>query len=535
MLRIFFILSLIFSIASCAISSKERRAEKEKKKIEKFDEKVKIDTDKIIEEGIQTIDETQRLGPQPLPEGSDVKKDRRTIIKEETPVYGQTSTISQLEEIFPITLNLDDVEINAAMRMIGDLISKNILVGEEVQGSITVFIKEEPWDKALSAILEVKGLAQTIEPNSSLIRIHKKEVILQQEKYKRDRAKNLLEAIEFEKQNMPTRSEMFRLFYSEPSVIKAQLEDVLFRKEGTAEASQLKGPVSISEDARQNALIIKGTKDDLDLIEKMVDAIDVRTQQILIEAFIIRATLDFDKALGSRFGANYKKRRDLEGRDPDATGLKDPNLITLGGTAGDTPGVVDLASPTIGNISNLGSIAGTAGIGILYNLGASRLKLELEALEKEGLTTILSNPKVFTLNNQTAIITQGTEIPYQVAAEGANVSNTEFREAALRLEVTPSIVGDGNIIIDIQVNDDSLGSKTIGTQPTIDKMEIVTKLLVEDGSIVVIGGIFSDSDVNSKNTTPGFSKIPFFGAFFSSKERNIDKKQLLVFIAPRVI
>ena len=131
--------------------------------------------------------------------------------------------------------------------------------------------------------------------------------------------------------------------------------------------------------------------------------------------------------------------------------------------------------------------------------------------------------------------TQGTEIPYQVAAEGANVSNTEFREAALRLEVTPSIVGDGNIVINVQVNDDSLGSKEVGTQPTIDKMEIITKLLVEDGSIVVIGGIFSDSDVDTKNTTPGFSKIPLLGAFFSSKERAIDKKQLLVFIAPRVI
>jgi len=534
MFRIFFILSLIISIASCATYSKERKAEKEKKKIEKFEKKVKIDTDKVIEKGIQTIDETQRLGPQPIPEGLDIKKDRRVIIKEETPVYGQSSALSQLEETFPITLNLDNVEINAAMRMIGDLINKNILVGEEVQGSVTVYIKDEPWDKALAAILEVKGLAQTIEPNSTLIRIHKKEVILQQEKYKRDRAKNLQEAIEFEKQNMPTRSEMFRLFYSEPSVIKTQLEDVLFRKEGTAEASQLKGPVSISEDARQNALIIKGTKDDLDLIEKMVDAIDVRTQQILIEAFVVRANLDFDNALGSRFGANYKRRRDLQGRDPDGTGVKDPNEVTLGGTTG-TAGDVDLTAPTVGNISSLGTAAGTAGIGFLYNLGANRLKFELEALEREGLTTILSNPKVFTLNNQTATITQGTEIPYQVAAEGANVSNTEFREAALKLEVTPSIVGDGNIVISVQVNDDSIGSKEVGTQPTIDKMEIITKLLVEDGSIVVIGGIISDQDVDTKNTTPGMSKIPLLGAFFSSKERNIDKKQLLVFIAPRVV
>ena len=124
MFRIFFILSLVISIVSCATYSKERKAEKEKKKIEKFEKKVKIDTDKVIEKGIQTIDETQRLGPQPIPEGLDIKKDRRVIIKEETPVYGQSSALSQLEETFPITLNLDNVEINAAMRMIGDLIQR---------------------------------------------------------------------------------------------------------------------------------------------------------------------------------------------------------------------------------------------------------------------------------------------------------------------------------------------------------------------------------------------------------------------------
>ena len=184
-LKIFLFFSLILSISSCA-TIKEKQAEKKEKKITKMKEKSEIDTDKIIQEGLLAIEETQRLGPQPLPEGSDVKKERRSVIKEETQVYGVMT--SETEDSFPITLNLDNVEISAAMRMIGDLINKNILVGEEVQGTITAFIKEEPWDKALAAILEVKGLAQTTEPNSRIVRIHKKEILLAQEKYKRDRA-----------------------------------------------------------------------------------------------------------------------------------------------------------------------------------------------------------------------------------------------------------------------------------------------------------------------------------------------------------
>ena len=140
-LKIIFIVSLIFSFASCT-SMKDKKLAKEEKKNAKFEEKVKIDTDTVIEKGLQSIEETRRLGPQPPPEGKNIKRERRTIIKEETPIYSQSS-MSQMEETFPITLNLDNVEVDAAMRMIGDLIDKNILVGEEVQGTITVYIKEE--------------------------------------------------------------------------------------------------------------------------------------------------------------------------------------------------------------------------------------------------------------------------------------------------------------------------------------------------------------------------------------------------------
>jgi type IV pilus assembly protein PilQ len=217
----------------------------------------------------------------------------------------------------------------------------------------------------------------------------------------------------------------------------------------------------------------------------------------------------------------------------DRLDLDEPDRVEVGGTVGGA-GTVMLGAAA-GSIFSKTTTGATSGIGIIYNLGTNKLKAELDAMESEGLTTTLSNPKIFTLNNQTAKITQGTQIPYQVAAEGANISNTQFVDAALSLEVTPSIVGDGNIILDLIVNNDSIGTVTVGTQPTIDKMEIRTKLLVEDGSIVVIGGIFSDKDSKTKALTPGLGRLPIIGGLFRHKLKDVEKTQLLVFIAPRMV
>ena len=215
--------------------------------------------------------------------------------------------------------------------------------------------------------------------------------------------------------------------------------------------------------------------------------------------------------------------------------FEDFRLYEGGTVSKDKDSVEDLKiGSAAGSISSLVTGNATAGIGFLFDLGANRLKIELDSLEKEGLSTLLSNPKIFTLNNQTAKIIQGEQIPYQVAAEGGQTANTEFVDAALSLEVTPSIVGDGNIVLQLKVNNDSRGTQ-VGTVPAINTMEIDTKLLVEDGSIVVIGGVFKDTDVNTIQKAIGLSKIPILGGAFRAKSRDLDKSQLLVFIAPRVV
>ena len=182
---------------------------------------------------------------------------------------------------------------------------------------------------------------------------------------------------------------------------------------------------------------------------------------------------------------------------------------------------------------SLGTTAGTSGIGILRRTGAAVLKVELQAMESLNLNKIISNPKVFTLDNQLATVTQGEEIPYQTTSDGT--TSTSFKEAALKLEVTPSIIGDGNVLLNIKVNNDTPNRSSVSEEPPINKMEIVTKLLVADGDIVVIGGIKKNILTQNKAQTPGMGNVPVIGNLFKNKQNSDNLDELLVFIAPRIL
>ena len=186
---------------------------------------------------------------------------------------------------------------------------------------------------------------------------------------------------------------------------------------------------------------------------------------------------------------------------------------------------------TTGSISNQ-SVGGTGSLGILIDTTALDLQVELTAMEQMGISKIISNPKVFTLDNETAVITQGEEIPYQTV--GAEGTETEFKEAALKLEVTPSIVGDGNIIMDVKINKDSADTSGSGT-PSVNKTEITTKLLIADGTIVVIGGIYKETSSDTVSKTPVLSDLPFIGNLFKKVKKGEDLDRLLIFIAPRIL
>ena len=474
--------------------------------------------DNIKKDGRAEIQKTLELGPKPA-QGKKVYGKRKKISSEAQRNY------LLIPDTYPllkqrITLKFKNLDFKETMQLMGKVGEINVLVGDEVAGSISAELIDVPWDKAFQALLDMKNFASDIDVNSNLIRVHSPDTLTSQENYKSDRAQAVRRKVELEDSVEPIVSEIFRLYYITPEQAKATLEELFTQRSG--DNSYI--PIQVTEEKTTRSVIVRGKENDLDVVNTLIREIDIRTKQVLIEAFIVEANSDFERALGTRLGGYYLR------------GGKN-----IGGVAGASSGSAD--GTDLNSIANLGSAAdsltnfsatgATSGIGILKRTGSAVLKAEITALESMGLGKTISNPKVFTLDNQSATVTQGEEIPYQTTSEGT--TSTSFKEAALKLEVTPSIIGDGNVLLSIQVNNDTPNRSAGGDEPPINKMEIVTKLLVADGDIVVIGGIKKNVIAKSKDQTPGVGNLPVIGNLFKGNTNSDNLDELLVFIAPRIL
>ena len=478
----------------------------------------------IVVEGQKSIEEKIKYGPKPYDTEFDPKENKRKTITSEQ-VRNYVTVPSEYENLKQIIdINFNGVDFRDAMGALADIGDINIIVGEEVSGTVTAKLSNVGWDVAFQTLLDMKTLGADVDVSKGIIRVHTPEKLTAQETLKSSRAEVLKKKIQLEDTVEPILAEIFRLYYISPSEAKTTLEN-LFKAQGAAgnEVSSTISNITITEESMTRSIIVRGRKPDLDVIDAVLKEIDVRTQQVLIEAFIVDATSDFAKALGARVGAMSVSERGTKGTTTISG-------ITGGGNAATSAADIALGS-VAGTVSNQG-IAGTSGIGILKQVGARALKLELEALESLALSRTLSQPSVFTLNNQQATITQGEQIPYQTTSDGT--TTTEFKEAALSLTVTPSIIGDGNVLLDIKVNNDTAVAG-LADEPSINTNEIITKLLVSDGDIVVIGGIKKNIVSDTKSGTPGVSKVPVFGNLFKSKNKQDKLTELLIFIAPRVV
>ena len=464
--------------------------------------------------GKETVDKTVELGPQPI-EGDVIKLGKRKQIssQQKTNYLLIPESYKSLKQNVSFKFqNLDYREAMNLMAQAGDI---NILVGEEVAGSINAQLVDVPWDKAFNAILDLKNFAADFDVSSNLIRVHSPANLTAQESTKSARASAVKKKVELEDSVEPIISEIFRLYYITPAEAKTTLTELF------ASIDDNFSPIKITEEKTTRSIIVRGKETDLDIVDKIIKEIDVRTKQVLIEAFIVEANSDFERALGTRLGGYYKRQDSIVG------GVQ-------GASTGDGP--INAGTAVLGgavdSITDFGAAGATSGIGILKKTGSAVLKAEITALEIQGLGKTISNPKVFTLDNQVATITQGEEIPYASSGDGG--TDTQFKEAALKMTVTPSIIGDGNVLLTIQVNNDTPNRSNAG-DPAINKMEISTKLLVADGDIVVIGGIKKNSTTNSKQQTPGVGDTPVIGNLFKGKSKTDNLDELLVFIAPRVL
>ena len=507
------LLSLLFIVLlqSCATT---------KKPVSVHGDKPLIDTAKIIVDGRVDMDKKVIDGPKPYDTALPREDKRKTITTENVKNYVNISDeYTHLKQM--VNINFQGLDFKYIMSLMADIADINILVGDEVSGTVNAKIENVGWDIAFQTLLDMKTLVADVDVVNGIIRVHTPEKLAAQETAKSTRAEVLKKKIALEESVEPILAEIFRLYYISPTQAKTTLE-ALFATQG-AEGANTMSNLSITVEDTTRSIIVRGHEPDLDTIDAVIREIDVKTKQVLIEAFIIDASSTFAKALGARVGAMTK-----QGTGDTGTTISG---ITSGGNAATTAAGITLGAAA-GTISNQG-IVGTSGIGILKQMGASALKIEIEALESLGLSKTLSQPSVFTLNNQEATITQGTQIAYQTTADGT--TTTAFKEAALSLTVTPSIIGDGNVLLDIKVNNDSPVEVAGSDEPGIKTNSIVTKLLVSDGDIVVIGGIKKNTTSNVNSKTPGVSNVPVICNLFKSKNNSDELVELLIFIAPRVI
>jgi len=472
-----------------------------------------IHAKEFMEKSAQIAQDTLEIGPV-ISKSTQVKSlDKKRIFVSREEVEDYTSINKQMDiqdGIFNVTINLDTVDIHAAMKMMSEIVSKNILIGDEVSGFVSMQLVDVPWNKALDALLKIKGLAMHVDHEANIIRVHKGQTLISQEEFERDRIERMKQNLSIKRGVEPLYTEIIRIHYADLQTVRSQILEMMqdFGSSGP-ENSRIK----ITADDRQKSLIIKAPQKELNQITGLIDKVDVRTKQVLIEAFIVEAGKDFDMRLGAELGYHRQQSNEISG------------ILGTGG------------APTL--INNTGQIvnapiAGAAGgIGILFNTSTHQLKVALSALEEQMISKTVSNPKIYTLDTETATISQGKEQPYPISSgDGSGDSDTSFKEALLKLDVTPTIVGDGNIIIDISLQKDTVG---VGEPPPINKMSIKTRLLVEDKSIVVIGGIYEDTTKNTETKVPFFGDIPFFGNLFKSNVDDSNRDELLIFISPHVI
>ena len=509
LINYFGLLFLVFVLSGCQTIKEANKP---------FKHNTPLIKENIKKEGKAEIQKTLELGPKPS-SGVKVIGKRKKISSEAQRNYLLIpDTYPQLKQ--RVTLKFKNLDFKETMNLMGKIGEINVLVGDEVAGAISAELVDVPWDKAFQALLDMKNYASDIDVGSNLIRVHSPENLTAQENYKSDRAQAVKRKVELEDSVEPIISEIFRLYYITPEQAKATIEELFTQRSG--DSSYI--PIQVTEEKTTRSIIVRGKERDLDVVDKLMKEIDIRTKQVLIEAFIVEANSDFERALGSRLGGYYQRNGEVVG------GVTGGSTGSAAGT--DLNTVAGLGAAT-DSISNFAATGATSGIGILKRTGSGVLKAEITALETLGLGKTISNPKVFTLDNQVATVTQGEEIPYQTTSEGT--TTTSFKEAALKLEVTPSIIGDGNVLLSIKVNNDTPNRAAESDEPPINKMEIVTTLLVADGDIVVIGGIKKNVIATSKGQTPGLGNMPVIGNLFKGTSKSDNLDELLVFIAPRIL
>lgn len=416
----------------------------------------------------------------------------------------------------PLSLNFQNIEVRTILQVIADFTGLNVIASDTVTGTLTMRLKNVPWDQALDIVMQARNL--DMRRNGSVLWIAPKEELLQKEKMELEQ-QSLIRSLE------PLHAEVFQLNYQKVDEFRKSFginEDGSISPDRKNTVLSQRGTAVI--DKRTNQIFVTDTAHVIASIRKLIKRIDVPSRQVLIEARIVEASDDFSYSLGTRLGFSAKTNRMAIGNTMNT-------LTNLTGQNGDTD-VVGGGNPAV-NLPASGGNVGSFAIS-LFNASANRfLNLELSALEADGKGKILSSPRVITADQQAALIEQGEELPYQQATS-SGATSTAFRKANLKLEVTPQITPDGNVILTVDVNKDSRGDPTPGGL-AINTKHVKTQVQIDDGGTIVIGGIYTQTEVSGINKVPMLGDIPVLGHLFKNSEESRKKTELLIFLTPRVI
>lgn len=427
--------------------------------------------------------------------------------------------VAQRDDLFKysgekLSLNFQDIEVRSVLQLIADFTDLNLVASDTVSGRITLRLKNVPWDQALELILKTKGLDQRQAGNVLLVAPAAE--IAAREKLELENQKQIAELA-------PLRTEFIQVSYASAT----ELYELFSASDSSGSVVSERGSVIVDE--RTNSIILTDTADRLEEFRRVIAKLDVPVPQVLIESRIVAANANYSKSLGVRWGGGALK-------------TNGPSSLKYGGSLTTLGELQDIAVEGEGEITSpedlvvdLGVTQGGAtSFGIGFTGGGYLLDLELSALQTDGHAEVVARPKVITSDKSTAMIESGVEIPYQEASS-SGATSTSFKDAVLKLEVTPQITPDDRIIMELNVKQDTVAQLTVEGAPAINTNEVETEVLVDNGQTVVLGGIFQTDKTVSTTKTPFLGDLPYVGRLFRRHSERDDKTELLIFITPKIL
>jgi type IV pilus assembly protein PilQ len=420
-----------------------------------------------------------------------------------------------------LSLNFQNVEVRAVLQVIADFTGLNVITSDTVGGSLTLRLKDVPWDQALDIILQSKGL--DMRKTGNVVWIAPRDELATREKLALE-AKSQIADLE------PLRTESMQVNYQKAADFQTLLSDPkqrILSKRGSAVV-----------DVRTNTVFVQDTPSRLEEVRKLLKQIDIPVRQVMIESRIVEANDNFSRNLGVRLGFHDSTGQGFRlGSGNGTNALVGGNLNDTGFHTGQTTTSPTFPGDTLFvNLPAQGLSGANPGVFsfLLFNDKSTKfLNLELSALQADGKGKIISSPRVITADKIEATIEQGTEIPYQQATS-SGATSVSFRKATLSLKVKPQITPDDNVIMNLRVNKDSVGQNTL-SGPSIDTKQVSTEVLVENGGTVVIGGIYTQDERSTTTKVPVLGDLPYVGFMFKNNQRVDDRRELLIFISPKIL